>query len=128
MHSITFTFMLHLLFLMQALESYFHLSSSHVWYNTKKGGWSHNNCKWQIECSIYRLVLEIDALLILVQAKALTEKVHEVIRSEEKATKKLSYTVSGVLSSSGSSTSRSDNLQELLGATEKYSVYKFKTR
>ncbi|AES78102.1 putative FMN-binding split barrel [Medicago truncatula] len=62
------------------------------------------------------------------KAKALTEKVHEVIRSEEKATRKFSYTVSGVLSSGGSSTSRSDNLQKLLEVTEKYSVYRFKTR
>lgn len=81
-----------------------------------------------MECSIYRLVFEIDSMFILVQAKALTEKVHEVIRSEEKATRKFSYTVSGVLSSGGSSTSRSDNLRKLLEVTEKYSVYRFKTR
>ncbi|KAK2413441.1 hypothetical protein P8452_59084 [Trifolium repens] len=62
------------------------------------------------------------------KAKSLVEKLHEVILSEQKATKEFSYTVSGVLSSSGSGTSRSDNLQELLGDTEKYSIYKFKTR
>ncbi|GAU17804.1 hypothetical protein TSUD_171930 [Trifolium subterraneum] len=62
------------------------------------------------------------------KAKSLAEKLHEVILSEQKATKEFSYTVSGVLSSSGSHTSRSDNLQELLGDTENYSLFKFKTR
>jgi hypothetical protein len=81
------------------------------------------------ECCILILTCSpIDDLLISVQAKSLVEKLHEVILSEQKATKEFSYTVSGVLSSSGSGTSRSDNLQELLGDTEKYSIYKFKTR
>ncbi|PNY04668.1 hypothetical protein L195_g001093 [Trifolium pratense] len=62
------------------------------------------------------------------KSKLLTEKLQEVILSEQKATKEFSYTVSGVLSSSGSRTSRSGNLQELLEDTEKYSIYRFKTR
>ncbi|XP_058739386.1 uncharacterized protein LOC131611362 [Vicia villosa] len=62
------------------------------------------------------------------KAKTLAEKLNEMILSEQKATEEFSYSVSGVLSSSGSSTSRSGNLQELLGDTEKYSVYRFKTR
>ncbi|XP_058753687.1 uncharacterized protein LOC131626868 [Vicia villosa] len=62
------------------------------------------------------------------KAKSLAEKLNGIILSEQKATEEFSYGVSEVLSSSGSSTSRSDNLQELLGDTEKYSVYRFKTR
>ncbi|CAI8612042.1 unnamed protein product [Vicia faba] len=62
------------------------------------------------------------------KAKSLGEKLNKIILSEQKATEEFSYSVSEVLNSSGSSTSRSDNLQELLGDTEKYSVYRFKTR
>ncbi|CAK8541021.1 unnamed protein product [Lathyrus sativus] len=62
------------------------------------------------------------------KAKSLAEKLNEIILSEQKSTEEFSYSVSGVLSSSGSSTSRSDNLQQLLGNTERYSVYRFKTR
>ncbi|XP_027352012.1 uncharacterized protein LOC113862914 [Abrus precatorius] len=62
------------------------------------------------------------------KAKSLAEKLQEVILSEQKVIKEFTYTVSGVLSSSVTSTSRSDNLQDLLGDSEKYSVYRFKTR
>ncbi|KAK7340877.1 hypothetical protein VNO77_21594 [Canavalia gladiata] len=62
------------------------------------------------------------------KVKSLTEKLQEVIQSEQKALDEFSYTVSGVLGSSGSSTSRIDNLQDLLGDDERYSVYRFKTR
>lgn len=49
--------------------------------------------------------------------------------SEKKAIKEFTYTVSGVLSSSASSsTSQSDNLQDLLGDNERYTIYRFKTR
>ncbi|KAK7295710.1 hypothetical protein RJT34_18621 [Clitoria ternatea] len=62
------------------------------------------------------------------KAKSLVEKLQEVILSEKKAVEEFTYTVSGVLSSSVSSTSRSDNLQDLLGDNGRYSVYRFKTR
>ncbi|KAL2329595.1 hypothetical protein Fmac_017176 [Flemingia macrophylla] len=62
------------------------------------------------------------------KAKSLAEKLQDVILSEQKAIKEFTYTVSGVLSSSCSSTSRSDNLQDLLGDNEKYTIYRFKTR
>ncbi|BAT83050.1 hypothetical protein VIGAN_04014800 [Vigna angularis var. angularis] len=62
------------------------------------------------------------------KAKSLAEKLQEVIVSEQKAIKEFTYTVSGVLSSSASSTSRSDNLQGLLGDNERYTVFRFKTR
>ncbi|XP_052729249.1 uncharacterized protein LOC108337375 isoform X2 [Vigna angularis] len=62
------------------------------------------------------------------KAKSLAEKLKEVIVSEQKAIKEFTYTVSGVLSSSASSTSRSDNLQGLLGDNERYTVFRFKTR
>ncbi|TKY64874.1 hypothetical protein E2542_SST07725 [Spatholobus suberectus] len=62
------------------------------------------------------------------KAKSLAEKLQEVILSEQKAINEFTYTVSGVLSSSVSSTSRSDNLQELVGDNERYTVYRFKTR
>ncbi|XP_061338369.1 uncharacterized protein LOC133285195 [Gastrolobium bilobum] len=60
--------------------------------------------------------------------KSLAEKLQEVILSEQKVINEFSYTVSGVLSSSVSCTSRSDNLQELLGGSERYSVYRFRMR
>ncbi|KAG4922920.1 hypothetical protein AAZX31_18G270800 [Glycine max] len=63
------------------------------------------------------------------KAKSLAEKLQEVMLSEKKAIKEFTYTVSGVLSSSASSsTSRSDNLQDLLGDNERYTIYRFKTR
>ncbi|KAG2403823.1 uncharacterized protein HKW66_Vig0107430 [Vigna angularis] len=58
------------------------------------------------------------------KAKSLAEKLKEVIVSEQKAIKEFTYTVSGVLSSSASSTSRSDNLQGLLGDNERYTVFR----
>ena len=86
--------------------------------------------KWQQNSVyFYKLVLNIDIkLLILVQAKSLAERLQEVILSERKAIDEFTYTVSGVLSSSASSTSRSDNLQQLLGDNERCSVYRFKMR
>ncbi|KAL3032518.1 hypothetical protein AAZX31_02G088000 [Glycine max] len=52
------------------------------------------------------------------KAKSLAEKLQE-----------FTCTVSGVLSSSASSsTSQSDNLQDLLGDNERYTIYRFKTR
>ncbi|KAH1059504.1 hypothetical protein GYH30_003494 [Glycine max] len=63
------------------------------------------------------------------KAKSLAEKLQEVILSEKKAIKEFTCTVSGVLSSSASSsTSQSDNLQDLLGDNERYTIYRFKTR
>ncbi|MED6143034.1 hypothetical protein PIB30_002856 [Stylosanthes scabra] len=64
------------------------------------------------------------------KAKSLAEKLQEVILSEQKSVDEFSYTVSGVLSSSTSRTSRSDNLKELLeeGDNGKYSIYRFKIR
>ncbi|KAE8712099.1 Prenyltransferase family protein [Hibiscus syriacus] len=49
--------------------------------------------------------------------------------AEEKAVKEFSYAVSGVLSSSDHfSTSRSENLKELIDGGEKYVIYKFNLR
>ncbi|XP_054790366.1 uncharacterized protein LOC129295805 isoform X2 [Prosopis cineraria] len=59
------------------------------------------------------------------KVKSLAEKLEQIVLSEPKAIKESGYVVSGVLSSSLSSTSRSDNLQEILGDVERYSVYKF---
>lgn len=57
------------------------------------------------------------------------EYLEEVVLSEQKATSELSYTVSGVLSSSDVySTSRSENLKKLLEGDEKYTIYKFNPR
>ncbi|OMO96900.1 FMN-binding split barrel [Corchorus olitorius] len=55
------------------------------------------------------------------KAQAVTDILKDVMLSEEKAIRELSYTVSGVLSSSNHlSTSRSENLKELLDGGEKY--------
>ncbi|KAK6227990.1 hypothetical protein QQP08_004894 [Theobroma cacao] len=60
------------------------------------------------------------------KAQSAAETLKEVMLSEEKAVKEFSYTVSGVLSSSNHlSTSRSENLKELLDGGEKYVIYKF---
>ncbi|EOY18173.1 hypothetical protein QUC31_006597 [Theobroma cacao] len=60
------------------------------------------------------------------KAQSAAETLKEVMLSEEKAVKEFSYTVSGVLSSSNQlSTSRSENLKELLDGGEKYVIYKF---
>ncbi|KAK4279901.1 hypothetical protein QN277_011603 [Acacia crassicarpa] len=59
------------------------------------------------------------------KAKSLAEKLEQVVLSEAKAMKDFTYEVSGVLSSSLSRASRSDNLKEILGDVERYSVYKF---
>ena len=57
------------------------------------------------------------------------ESLKAVMLSEEKAVKEFSYTVSGVLSSSNHfSTSRSENLKELIDGAEKYVIYKFNIR
>ncbi|XP_027916130.1 uncharacterized protein LOC114175574 [Vigna unguiculata] len=75
-----------------------------------------------------RIALSGDVLPLKEEkAKSLAEKLQEVKVSEQKAIKEFSYTVSGVLSSSASRTSRSDNLQGLLGDNERYTVYRFKT-
>ncbi|KAK7394214.1 hypothetical protein VNO78_14736 [Psophocarpus tetragonolobus] len=76
-----------------------------------------------------RIALSGDVLPLKEEkAKSLTEKLKEVILSEQKAIKEFTYTVSGVLSSGASSTSRAINLQDLLGDNERYTVYRFKTR
>ncbi|KAF7825251.1 putative FMN-binding split barrel [Senna tora] len=60
------------------------------------------------------------------KAMSLAEKLEQVIRSEQRAINEFSYVVSGVLNDSSlSCRTRSDNLQELLGDKERYSVYKF---
>ncbi|XP_022747682.1 uncharacterized protein LOC111297274 isoform X2 [Durio zibethinus] len=63
------------------------------------------------------------------KAQSAAESLKELILSEEKAVKEFSYTVSGVLSSSNLfSTSRSENLKELIDGDEKYVIYKFNLR
>ncbi|XP_019451016.1 PREDICTED: uncharacterized protein LOC109353266 [Lupinus angustifolius] len=62
------------------------------------------------------------------KAKSLAKKLQEVIISERKTINEFTHTASGVLTSSDSSTSRSDNLQELLEDDERFSVYRFKMR
>ncbi|XWS74984.1 hypothetical protein CRYUN_Cryun01aG0045700 [Craigia yunnanensis] len=60
------------------------------------------------------------------KAQSAAESLKEVMLSEEKAVKEFSYMVSGVLSSSNHfSTSRSENLKELIDGGEKYVIYKF---
>ncbi|KAK8662387.1 hypothetical protein V6N13_091965 [Hibiscus sabdariffa] len=60
------------------------------------------------------------------KAQSVAEFLKEVMLAEEKAIKEFSYTVSGVLSSSKHfSTTRSENLKELIDGGEKYVIYKF---
>ncbi|XVF75355.1 hypothetical protein PTKIN_Ptkin13bG0181700 [Pterospermum kingtungense] len=60
------------------------------------------------------------------KAQSAAESLKEGMLAEEKAAKEFSYTVSGVLSSSNHfSTSRSENLKELIDGGEKYVIYKF---
>ncbi|XP_050210888.1 uncharacterized protein LOC126661137 [Mercurialis annua] len=55
-----------------------------------------------------------------------TESVREVILSEQRMMKEFSYTVSGVLSSSNLiTTSRSENLKEIMDGDQRYCVYRF---
>lgn len=61
--------------------------------------------------------------------KSAAESLEEIILSEKKVIGESTYTVSGVLSSSDTvSTSRSENLKELLEVDAKYTVYKFNPR
>lgn len=54
-----------------------------------------------------------------------TECLREIISSEQKAFKEYSYSVSGILSTANlDSTSRSQNLQDLLDSNKSYTVYK----
>ncbi|KAK7273034.1 hypothetical protein RIF29_14080 [Crotalaria pallida] len=62
------------------------------------------------------------------KAKSLAKKLQEVIVSEQKAMNDFTHIASGVLSSSVSNTSRRDNLEELLGDDERFSIFRFKTR
>ncbi|KAL3523801.1 hypothetical protein ACH5RR_016635 [Cinchona calisaya] len=58
--------------------------------------------------------------------KMAAEGLKEIISVEQKVVKESSYSVSGILSSSRfSSTSRSENLKELLEGNKQYVVYKF---
>lgn len=60
------------------------------------------------------------------KVRSATESLREMIVSEQKAIAESSYAVSGILSSSTfGSTSRSENLVELLDSDENYVVYKF---
>ncbi|CAK9136225.1 unnamed protein product [Ilex paraguariensis] len=60
------------------------------------------------------------------KAKLAAESLREIVLSEQRAIKESSYSVSGVLTSSSlGSTSRSENLQELLDSDKRYVVYKF---
>lgn len=60
------------------------------------------------------------------QIKLAAESLREIISAERKIFKESSYSVSGILSSSRSaSTSRSENLKELLEGNKQYVVYKF---
>lgn len=58
-----------------------------------------------------------------------TQKLEELILSEQRAVGELSYTVRGVLSSTNPAfTSRSENLLGLTNSSENYSIYKFDLR
>lgn len=60
------------------------------------------------------------------KVKLASESLRETISSERRAIKESSYSVSGILSSSSlGSTSRSENLQELLDGNKQYVVYRF---
>ncbi|KAJ9539937.1 hypothetical protein OSB04_026443 [Centaurea solstitialis] len=60
------------------------------------------------------------------KVKTAAESLREAIISEGEAIKNFSYSVSGILSSSNfSSTSRGENLQELLDEDQQYRIYKF---
>ncbi|XP_052477519.1 uncharacterized protein LOC105778243 isoform X7 [Gossypium raimondii] len=60
------------------------------------------------------------------KAESAANYLKEMMLSEEKALKEFSYTVSSVLSSSNHfSTTRSENLKELIDGGEKYVIYKF---
>lgn len=63
------------------------------------------------------------------QVQLATECLRETITSEQKAFKESSYSVSGVLSTANlESTSRSQNLQDLLDSNKSYTVYKLDLR
>ena len=67
--------------------------------------------------------------LVFLQIESATEKVREMVFSEQKQIAESSYAVSGILSSATfGSTSRSENLVELLDNDDKYVVYKFNAR
>ncbi|XP_059628149.1 uncharacterized protein LOC132270944 [Cornus florida] len=60
------------------------------------------------------------------KAELAAESLRDTILSERKATKESAYSVSGILSSANlGSTSRSENLQDLLDGNEQYTIYKF---
>ncbi|CAH9126534.1 unnamed protein product [Cuscuta epithymum] len=75
-----------------------------------------------------RVALMGDIVPLTDKKAALAENtLREIMLSECKTVKDLSYSVSAILSSSSLSyTSRSENLQELLDENTKYTVYKFK--
>ena len=63
------------------------------------------------------------------QVKSAVESLRETIISEGEAIKEFSYSVSSILSSSNfESTSRAENLQELLNDDQDYRIYKFNPR
>lgn len=63
------------------------------------------------------------------KVRSVLKSLEEVILSEQKAISQLSYTASGVLSSSNHIlTSQSENLKDLLNGDENYVVYKFTPR
>lgn len=67
--------------------------------------------------------------LIDEKVKLAAESLRDLIYSEEKIIKESSYSVSGILSSSDpGTTSRSENLRELLDENKNYVVYKFSLR
>lgn len=63
------------------------------------------------------------------QVKLAAESLRDIISFEKKIIKESSYSVSGILSSSDlGSTSRSENLEELLDENKQYVVYRFTLR
>ncbi|EEF30080.1 conserved hypothetical protein [Ricinus communis] len=63
------------------------------------------------------------------KAQLATESVKEIILSEQRVMNEFTYTVSGVLSSSNLiTTTRSENLKELVDGGERYRVYRFNMR
>ncbi|KAL5733249.1 hypothetical protein ACOSQ2_032941 [Xanthoceras sorbifolium] len=74
-----------------------------------------------------RVALNGDVLPLKTEkAQLVAESLKEIVLSEERVSAESSYTVSGVLSSSNFlTTSRSENLKELLDEGEKYVIYRF---
>lgn len=65
----------------------------------------------------------------MLQAELASKSLRETLLADQKAVEELSYSVSGILSSSHlESTSRIANLQELFQGNVQYNIYKFIVR